>query len=137
MKRLFIALNAIVFLSFGPAFWFGAHRFASWLDLDATSASGWADLRAMYGGLTFGVGLLFARALWNRTFEGPAMFVILSTTLGLALSRMWSMAVEPGAVEWHIWAFLVLEWSGIATAVWLERPPSPLPPPAPVGASQG
>ncbi|WP_052368166.1 DUF4345 domain-containing protein [Algiphilus aromaticivorans] len=85
---------------------------------------GWlGEVRANYGGMHLGIGLLFAlgavRAEWQRT----GLAVLLAFLGGLAVGRTLSVFVDGTPPVFAI-AFIAIEWVGavLAMALLLRRP---------------
>lgn len=85
---------------------------------------GWlGEVRANYGGMHLGIGLLFAlgaaRADWQRT----GLAVLLVFLGGLAVGRTLSVFVD-GMPPGFAIAFIAIEWIGAALALALLRRPA-------------
>jgi hypothetical protein len=118
-------VNALVFIDFGAAFLLFPAQLAALLDIELTSATALADLRAIYGGLALSVGALFALGLRRASWLAPCLFLVAASSAALALSRIYSIAVS-GMPRPIILVFLVTE---VASSAWallayraLERP---------------
>jgi hypothetical protein len=120
LTKIFIAANALVWISFGPAFYFAPEALAGWLDITLTSPTAIADFRAMYGGTPLGVGIFMAMGLWRRQWMKPALMVIVLVTTGLLLGRLITL-VQPGGVGTIIYLLGALEAGAIIGAAWLYR----------------
>lgn len=118
----FVLAHAAVFLAFGVAFAAAPASLGGLLGIELTSATGIADFRAIYGGMSFGVGLLFAAALTRREWTPPALFTIATTSGFLLLGRLLTVAIEAEPVTAPIYLFSAMELSSLLAALWLLRP---------------
>ncbi|MEO1043686.1 MAG: DUF4345 domain-containing protein [Pseudomonadota bacterium] len=96
MARLFLLLNAVLFLGFGVyAFLNPAGLFLSeGLALSDISNSMMYELRSNYGGVNIGIGLMCAAAMLRSTLQRPALFMLLAFTGGYALGRILSLPID-------------------------------------------
>ena len=118
LKKLLIVSNALVFLGFGPAFWFATEDLAGPIGIQLTTPTALADFRAMYGGLSFAVGVFFVMSLKRKAWEPAALFIIAATSFGLLLSRIGSMIATHGGVDPYIFLAATLELgSGVLGAI--------------------
>ena len=117
---LFIGANLAVFFVFAGCFLFAPRYFAAQLDITLSSASAVADLRAMYGGLSLGVGVLYLLGLKNVAFRPAAIALATSTSAGLALGRVITIVVDgmPGPL---VLAFLASEIVSVAVGMYLLK----------------
>jgi hypothetical protein len=120
LTKIFVAANALVWIGFGPAFYFAPEALAGQLDIALTSPTAIADFRAMYGGAPLGIGIFMASGLWRRQWMKPALMVIILCTAGLLLGRLITMA-QPGGVGTIIYFFAALEAGAIVGSAWLYR----------------
>jgi hypothetical protein len=94
MLRLFLGLNALIWLPYGlwcfaePSFLAGAAGVAA----QSTTAS--TELRAMYGGLQAAIGAIALAALLRAEFERPALLTLGFLCAGLALGRLGGIAID-------------------------------------------
>lgn len=112
--RLFIAFNALVYLAFGPAFYFFPQALAGLLGITLGSPTALADFRAMYGGLPLAAGLLMAIASKRASWQEPAYFLCMAGAAGLLFGRVLSI-VLCGAPGLPIYGFMASE---IVALVW-------------------
>ncbi len=117
---LFLGANLVVFFLFATAFLFAPRYFAAQLDITLSSTSAIADLRAMYGGLSLGVGALFVLGLKNVAFRPAAIALATLTSAGLAVGRVITIGVDgmPGPL---VLAFLGSEVISVALGVYLMQ----------------
>jgi hypothetical protein len=120
LTKIFVAANALVWIAFGPAFYFAPDALAGRLDIVLGSPTALADFRAMYGGAPLGIGIFMAMGLWRSQWMKPALMVIMLCTVGLLLGRLITM-VQPGGVGTIIYLFAALELGAIFGAALLYR----------------
>jgi hypothetical protein len=98
--REIVLINAVVYLAFGVALLLFPAALARLVDIELRSPSAFADLRAIYGGLATSVGLLFALGLRREGWFLPSLFLVMASSAGLALGRIYSVAVSgtPGTL---------------------------------------
>ena len=120
LTKIFVAGNALVWIGFGPAFYFAPEFLAGHLDIALTSPTALADFRAMYGGAPLGIGIIMGLGLWRSEWMKLALLTIVLCTAGLLLGRLITMA-SPGGVGSIIYVFSVVEAVTILGAVWLYR----------------
>jgi hypothetical protein len=120
LTKIFVAGNALVWIGFGPAFYFAPEALAGQLDIALHSPTALADFRAMYGGAPLGIGIIMAMGLWRTQWMKPALLTIVLCTAGLLLGRLITMA-SPGGVGSIIYLFSAIEAVTIVAAAWLYR----------------
>lgn len=117
----FLWLNAGLFATFGLGFIIAPAYFAALFTNGAPATpSGLTDMRATYGGVALGLGLLFA---WHGA--DPARVRGGLRALGLvvaplAAARLYGMLAD-GAPNAFMFAFLGAELAVVGAAVWLLR----------------
>jgi hypothetical protein len=109
-----------VFLVFGLGLVLLPEPFANWVGIELTSTSAFADLRAVYGGLSLSVALLFWQGLRNPTWFEPALFLTMASSGGLAAGRIYSIVVS-GMPNVLVLAFLATELASFAIGVFEYR----------------
>jgi len=125
-KQHFIAwtvaiVNALVFTALGVYFFFYAREGLNPVDLNAESSKGTVEIRAMYGGLEFGIGMLFCYWLIRRKLRA----VCLASTFmmaGLLTGRLLGMLIDQqGGIHWMLASVeattIVLNAVAIATSL--------------------
>ena len=118
LARPFVLLHVLVFVGFGLAFMVAPAPLARLLDISLESGSAVADLRAMYGGLSLGMGLAFAVGLKRAAWLGPVIFAIGASSACMLASRLLTMVGHP--VSAPIYGFALSEALSLAgvDAVW-------------------
>ena len=120
LTKGFVAINAAVWVSFGPAFYFWPEVIASYLDIALQSPTALADFRAVHGGIPLGAGLFMGMGLRRPEWLGPALMLILLGTAGLLAGRMLTV-IDTGGVGQLIYLFMALEAGTIVLGAWLYR----------------
>ena len=115
-----VAINAAIWISFGPAFYFWPEAIGEFLGIALQNPTALADFRAMYGGAPLGVGLFMAMGLRCADWFKPALMVVILGTGGILLGRLISVAYDSN-VEAFMWGFIVLEVIMLAVATWTYR----------------
>lgn len=121
LNRLLLVANAFVFVVFGLAFLVAADALAAPLGFDLTPSAA-ADFRAMYGGFSLSIGIVFIAALVRSDWEAFGIFVILVSSAMIFVGR--SIAVTGAGATLHpiIYVFLAMEaFSAGAAALLIAR----------------
>ncbi len=122
LSRLALITAASGFAGFGIACLVRPKNMLRQVDVNARSARGTTELRAMYGGLELGLGAFFAVAAAKPAWERPALLAQTLGLGGLAASRLAGILTDRprGAL---MKALVVAESSAAAlAAVALTRP---------------
>jgi hypothetical protein len=120
LARVFLALSGLIWFPYGVYLFFSPSYLADAAGVLSTTATGYIELRAMYGGLQAGIGALaFAGALrpaHTRTvlFAGCFLFG------GLAVTRLLA-AIGSGELSPYTIFGLCFEWTSTLLAIWLLR----------------
>ena len=120
LTKGFVAVNAVIWMAFGPVFYFAPETFAGYLDIALQSPTALADFRAMYGGIPLGVGVFMVMGLIRKEWMEPALMVILLGTTGLLVGRLLTL-VDTGGVSGLIYFVGGLEAGTIIIGAWLYR----------------
>src|SRR5262245_16051670 len=109
--RALLWVNLPFYLGFGLCALFASDWLAGQLEITLGSPTAFADFRAMYGGLSIGVGLIMVAGLYRRDWLLPVVALAGICALELAVARAYSWMVSgmPSAV---IIAFLATELVG-------------------------
>jgi hypothetical protein len=116
--RAVVLLNALFFVDFGAGFLVFPEPLAALVDLAPKSPTGLADLRAMYGGLCLAAGVTFFLGLRRADWFAPVLFLVMATSLGLALARAYSTVVSglPGGAVLASFALEIVSFAWAALA---------------------
>jgi hypothetical protein len=95
MLRLFLAASALVWLPYGLFCFLAPGSLAGAAGVDATSATGTIELRAMYGGLQAAIGVLAGVGALRASLQRPALVALAFLCAGLFTARLlgalWSL----------------------------------------------
>lgn len=94
VSRLFLFVCAIVWLPYGIYCLAQPESLAAAAGVLSTSHTGTIELRAMYGGLQGGVGMLCLAAALRAGLVRPALVCLAFLCSGLALARLSGAALE-------------------------------------------
>lgn len=120
LTKYFVAGNAVVWMAFGPTFYFATETFASYLDITLRSPTALADFRGVYGGLHLAIGVFMLTGLFRREWMRPVLLLILLGTTGLLIGRVLTI-IDTGGVGIFVHIVSILEFSAIVFGVWLYR----------------
>lgn len=115
ITRLIVVTNAFVFVVFGVSFFIVPELLANMLDIQLVSATGFADFRAMYGGLPLACGILFVISLFKRDWLLPSVFLVAASSAGLMFGRIYSSLVS-GTPSLPIFMFTAMELGSFVLA---------------------
>lgn len=131
--RVILALIGLTFAGFGFAFIFNPDEMAALADLTLTVPSARTDIRAMYGGLEFGVGIFLLMCAFRQRFVRVGLFAAACALVSMATARTVGLMMDGFGILQLIVA--LAEWVGGVLATWgsLVAKPAPgsLPPPVP------
>ena len=99
---------------------FDTGQIASVIGVSSEHATGNTDLRVMYGGFQFAVGLMAAHALYDRRYFQNFVYALALLGSCMALSRSYGLIVD-GSSTVYTWGVLAFEaFAGIAGILWLR-----------------
>ena len=101
-----IALCALGFLGFG--LWLLVDPAAlEKVGISATTKVGAVELRAFYGGMEIGLGLILAACLWRPEWQSAGLWLVLLSNGGAGLARLLSAGLGGVALGGYLgWALL-------------------------------
>jgi len=126
--RLILALSALAFLAFGLAFLVSPAPMAALVHITVLSPTAHTEIRAMYGGLEIGLGVVLLTLLGRQDHVVVGLRVALFAFAGMALGRLAGLVVD-GVWQPVMWLLLAIEVAAAALVVWALRS-MPAPPPA-------
>ncbi len=85
------------------------------IGITATGDPAATEFRAFYGGLEVGLGALLIAAAFKPAWRGPGLWLVLASNLGIALGRLFGIAVDGVWVPFFVYA-LVWELGFVALA---------------------
>ena len=115
--RVFLAFSAAVWLPYGVYCFFQPAFLAEAAGVTATTTTATIELRAMYGGLEFAIGLLAMLAVFREPFRRPALVTLAFLCAGLAVSRLLG-AIIHAEVSAYTGFALIFELASAGLATW-------------------
>ena len=107
--KIFILLNAVVFLTYGLGFMFFPNDLSFYVtDTVPTTESGLIDMRATYGGMSLGFGMLLVLMSRNSKLYPIGTMASIIIVGGMALGRIVGM-IEDGSPNTMMYIYLALE----------------------------
>ena len=94
--RIFLGLSALVWLPYGIYCFLVPTSLAAAAGVAFSSATGSTELRAMYGGLQAGIGLLAGLGVVRDSLRQPALVALAFLTGGLVSTRLLGAALDGG-----------------------------------------
>ena len=117
MNRVFLGLQALIFIPYGLYCLVNPELLSGPAGLTATTMTGTIELQAMYGGLQTSVGVLCALAVFNAAYQRTAMIALLFIFGGLATVRVTLgmmhvdfSAYSVGAMAFESFSLIFLLW---------------------------
>jgi hypothetical protein len=117
-ERSFFAISTLVWLGYGVYCFFQPGALAEAAGVEAHTPTATTELRAMYGGVQAGIGLLCAGAFARTTLRRPALLALLFIVGGLGTTRLLGALLD-GSFSSYTFMGLGFEWTTIAVAAWL------------------
>ncbi len=116
----YLIFNLVVWMPWGLICIFDTGQIASVIGVSSEHAAGNTDLRVMYGGFQFAVGLMAAHALYDRRHFQNFVYVLALLGSCMALSRSYGLVVD-GSGTVYTWGVLAFEaFAGITGILWLR-----------------
>lgn len=116
-----VSINAAVFLLYGIGFVFFPENLAVFVtDSVPGSSSALIDLRATYGGMSIGLGILLGLLASNPAWIRAGLLGVLMIMLGMASARLYGMAVD-GAPNKIMFTYLIAEFAMALVVLWALR----------------
>jgi hypothetical protein len=126
LERIYLAANLLIFGGFAAAFFAAPDTLGGLIGITLRDNTARADFRAMYGGLSLGVGVVLALGLTKPRWREPALLLGVTTAAGLALGRLLTLATH-GPAGLYIEGSLASELISVITGIVLLRVASPAP----------
>lgn len=121
--RWLLGITAVVFVALGLNGLFNPVGHLAPYGLELATPGWLGEVRANYGGMHLGIGLLFALAAVRAEWQRTGLAVLLAFLGGLAVGRTLSVLVDGTPPAFAI-AFIAIEWIGAALALMLLRRPA-------------
>ena len=119
MVRIYLTLAALAWLPYGLYLLFLPEELLAIAGIAATDGAATTELRAMYGGLQVGIGVLCVAALLRERFAVPVLGMSAVLTGGLFSGRLIGIFTDAGALDAYNMAALAFEAVACAGAAWL------------------
>jgi hypothetical protein len=113
--RVFLALSALLWLPYGIYCFFVPGSLAEAAGVGFATPTGSTELRAMYGGLQTGLGLLAGLAVMRLSLVRPALIALAFLAGGLATARLLGVALD-GSLSSYTLMGLGFELTTVAVA---------------------
>ena len=120
-KTTLIWINALVFIAYGLGFVFFPETLGLLVTGSAPStSSGVIDMRATYGGMTVGLGVLFGLSARDPRTVRLGVWGIIVVMIGMASGRLFGM-IQDGTPNSIMYIYLALEIVMVILASWALR----------------
>jgi len=121
MSKLFMLINASIFIIYGSVFVFFPVEALQYIVTDTpNSASSIMDIRATYGGMSIGVGsILYLLARGESTLR-IGLLAVLFVMACMASARLYSIIVD-GSRNGYMHLYLILELVAVGLSIILLR----------------
>jgi hypothetical protein len=118
--KIFLAINGLVFLILGVRGIWDPVAHLALVEIVPSTPAAMAEARAMYGGASISLGLLFMYGAAVRSWLKPGLLVLAVFAGGLAAGRMLGAMLDGPASALTL-QFLALEVGVTVVALWLRR----------------
>ena len=118
--RIFLALSALVWLPYGIYCFVDPTMLDLAAGLSFASPTGSTEIRAMYGGLQIGIGVLCVAGLWTPAWRSTALRTLLVLVGGLFATRVLGLAID-GSLSTYTASALVFEGVTVAAAAYFRE----------------
>ncbi len=116
-QRIYLGVMAAVYFACALYAYLDPVALGEWLGIAPLAASSHTEIRATYGGLILGTGLVLAAGVWSRNF---ALAGLLSTIFGvgcLALTRLLAEVFSGGPnIDANQGILILFEFAAVAVA---------------------
>jgi hypothetical protein len=120
VSRIFLALSALIWLPYGLYCLFVPGSLGANAGVQALSATGTTELRAMYGGLQAAIGVLALAGCLRGGVTRTALIAIGTLTAGLGSARLLGLLMDGGFTAYTGFG-LGFEWTSALASRWLLR----------------
>lgn len=123
IPRLFLLLSSAVFFLIGINTFIDPQKAVIGLDLHLSSVTAFNEMRANYGGMHLGMGLMLLVAAFKKQYRLAGLWLVCIFTGGLLFGRAVSMFLDgrPNDVLWSITLFELVAVALGAIAITIER----------------
>jgi hypothetical protein len=116
----YLIFNCAVWMPWGLLCIFDTGQIANIIGVSSIDATGNTDLRVMYGGFQFAVGLMAAHALYDRKYFKNFVYALAFLGCSMALSRSYGLLID-GSSTVYTWGVLSFEaFAGLTGILWLR-----------------
>lgn len=120
-KTILIWINALVFIAYGLGFVFFPETLGLLITGSApTTSSGLIDMRATYGGMTLGVGVLFGLSAGDPRTVQIGVWGIIVVMMCMAGARLFGM-IQDGTPNSIMYIYFAVEITMAILASWALR----------------
>lgn len=92
--KIFLILQGLGFILFGAYCFFNPQAMIDVLGAPSMSSEGVYEMRGIYGGVTFAMGVLILFGGLKQTMRRTALFALLAYTGGYAISRILALPLD-------------------------------------------
>jgi len=121
MTRLFLGLQALLFLSFGLFSLMQPDSLSQILGLSGVGTDGLFELRSNYGGVSLGAGGMCLAGALRPSLVRPALFFLLAYTGGYALGRIIGLALGDALPATSLLGYGIIEGVTVVLSLFLLR----------------
>jgi len=116
----YLIFNCAVWMPWGLICIFDTGQIASIIGVTSVDATGNTDIRVMYGGFQFAVGLMAAAALYEQRLFKNFVYALAFLGSCMAISRSYGLLID-GSSTLYTWGVLFFEaFAGITGILWLR-----------------
>jgi hypothetical protein len=119
----YLIFTLVVWLPWGLVCIFDTNTIREIIGVTGIHATGNTDIRVMYGGVQFAVGLLAALALYDPSHFEKLLWTLAFLGSCMAISRAYGLVVDESSTA-YTWGVLGYEaFAGISAVAWLRSLP--------------
>ncbi len=115
--RIFLALSTAAWLPYGLYCFLAPETLKIAAGVGVDGPTGTTEIRAMYGGLQIGIGVLCALGAWKPTWRPTAVRTLLLLVGGLLATRAIGVLLD-GSFSTYTLLALIFEGATVAAAVY-------------------
>lgn len=101
-RRIFLVVSALVWLPYGIYCFFAPGFLAGAAGVAALTPTGSTELRAMYGGLQAGLGMLALSGAFSAAMTRPALLALAFLCGGLGSTRLLGLLIDGGISSYTV-----------------------------------
>ena len=96
VRKVYLGICSVIFLPYGLMCFLNPELLINSAGIQAISATGSTEIRAMYGGLQTAVGALAVFALLRSSLVNSFLVTLVTVMTGLLLARLAGLAIDGG-----------------------------------------